>query len=355
MTRHSPGGASVAAQATVRGAGLGNELVPWAKAFIAARVLGLHLPPPAWLFNSYGLGDAFDWTRRSMARSWVRSVSPSRVEVTEEMYRGTGQHDYGDAVRTLARERGWMQRRNLTLIHRGMWGGYLAVRSARLFLRGKLLSAPGAAMAVSRWIDSGPPRINVVFHVRVGDFASEPPRAGQFNRSLPLSWYTSVAEALTQQLPDGSWQGWVVSDSDEERLQPLLAHKHVRFAASGRPRAIGAVDDFVLAMLADLLVCSVSSFSLGAAFLSDAPYLWFRPQLTPVGEYLSLWGHEEAQRAAGSPTRRNEQRLRGADIGGRGVPIGEGEPLSALLVEALLEGTRTERLETDLLYYGLTR
>jgi hypothetical protein len=344
---------SVAAQESTRGAGLGNEVIPWAKAFIAARELNLELSSPAWMFNAYGLGSAFGWTRSSLAASEMIARSPRSVEVTEEMYRKTGESDYGRAIRQLSAEHRWRERRHLTLVHRGMWGGYLAVRSAREFVRGQLLAAPGVAQHLSSVYEDDS-LVNIVLHVRLGDFQTEPPGPGEFNRSVPLSWYTSVIDALEELLPARSWRGLVVSNAGPSDLRPLLENPHVQFASSIRQGPSSAADDLAVAAAADLLVCSVSSFSMAAGFLSTAPYIWYRPQLTPVGDWLSLWGAEEAQQVKGSPTQEN-LRHASRDAIGRAIAFDTGGQLPPRLATDLLRRRRSRAYENDLLYYGVTR
>jgi len=343
-------GRSIAVQSSFRGAGLGNEIIPWAKSFIAARELGLELSVPAWNFNRYALPAAFGWGRRDLLRSEFHAHSPRSVEVTEAMYRATGEVDYGRAVKRLDVAHGWSARRSLTLRHRGMWGGYLAVRSATAFLKGQLLASPGVAAHVSRLLARRGRSINVVMHVRLGDFRSDYPGPGEFNRSLPIGWYVSVLDAITDALPADSWVGHVVSDAHADGLAPLLRDRRVHLASSRRVGSAGALDDLTLAASADLLVCSVSSFSMAAAFLSEAPYIWYRPQLSPVAGRLTLWGSEPQQRAEGSPTRVSLESP--VEHHGRGVALDGGQGLPSHLVDLLLEGVRMRAAEADLIFYG---
>ena len=48
--------------------------------------------------------------------------------------------------------------------------------------------------------------------------------------------------------------------------------------------------DLLLLASADLLVCSLSSYSLTAAWLGAMPYLWLRDQLHDDDGWLSMWG-----------------------------------------------------------------
>ena len=100
----------------------------------------------------------------------------------------------------------------------------------------------------------------------------------------------------------------------------------------------------------DLLVCSVSSFSMLAAFVSDRPYLWFAPQLTEVDDRLTLWGREPAQRSEHSPTGRSLA-LRSQAVRPRGIPVPASGRVELTAVDLRPPEDGWDR-RRDLLYYG---
>jgi hypothetical protein len=151
----------------------------------------------------------------------------------------------------------------------------------------------------------------------------------------------------------GRIQFLLLTDAPEASMTPFLNRfrplttSHLRHATPS---------DLLLMGKADCTVCSVSSFSMWGAFLSDAPYLWFAPNLQSHGEYASLWGHEAAEQNGGV-TDSNLRALIGntSDRGSisRGVPIGTDATLPASVVEALEARLRTRSLARDLIYSGL--
>jgi hypothetical protein len=133
----------VAQRNSRRGEGLGNEMFPWAKGWIASQALRAHLIGPAWGINR---------------RSYYRNFRTSRLDFlwedallrlphfafTAEDYLGTGQTDFGAAISQWANVRGLARRRSFVVSVGGMWGGYEAIRSARPFLLSRLLASRDA-------------------------------------------------------------------------------------------------------------------------------------------------------------------------------------------------------------------
>ena len=98
------------------------------------------------------------------------------------------------------------------------------------------------------------------------------------------------------------------------------------------------VSDLLALAGADLLVCSVSSYSIWAAALSDAAYLWFKPQLHPQADgWWSIWGFEPKQQLSGSVTLEASRRrfAEPPSMASRAFAHAPGETLSPALLTAL--------------------
>jgi hypothetical protein len=225
-----------------------------------------------------------------------------------------------------------------------MWGGYAAIAAARRPLRERLLDVPGAReLAASA---TGGAALTVGLHVRRGDFSGPGPSAGTFNRPVPTEWFGSVVRALQEQLAEAAYV--VCTDAGEGALPELTGLPHVRVVRGDGPGA--PVQELAVLAACDLLVCSVSSFSMLAAFLSDRPYLWFAPQLSVVDDCVTLWGREPGQRRADSPTRQSVA-LRSGTVRPRGIPVpASGRVELAAADLGTPEGGWDRR--RDLLYYG---
>jgi hypothetical protein len=340
---------SVAAGIGLRGAGLGNESIAWGKSFLAAQALGARMMRPRWMLNRYRIAKAMGWNQASLACSRIATLPFKEIEITEEMYRRTGEVDYGAAVKKIIESSGLSQT-SIVVKNSGMWGGYAAIRRARPFLRHQLQSAPGVIDALSN-LEASATAVNVGVHVRVGDFAMSPPGPGQFNRSLPLSWYREAIISLRGSL-GGRVNFWICSDAPDARLGELTEIPGVTVFRGAGPSA--AVQELVLLTLTDLLIPSVSSFSMLGIFISDSPYLWFKPQLSKAGPGLALWAQEREQQRPDSQTSLHAAMSAEGDVS-RGRPWNLGEPIDADL-SLMLERVRQLREErTDLLYYGVVR
>jgi hypothetical protein len=160
-----------------------------------------------------------------------------------------------------------------------------------------------------------------------------------------MDWYKSAMLSLAQSLHTVPLRFIVVSDSSTKDLSSDIAGHEV-LHISGSP-----LDDLAVLATSDVLVSSVSSFSMLAAFLSDAPYLWYRNQLTDVAGYLTIWGHEQAQQSEGSPTLSAVCEPDGYQAS-RGIPYAIGDGLPEWLPERLKDTYAIRRLSRDLIYYG---
>jgi hypothetical protein len=325
-----------------RGAGLGNEALAWGKSYVAAGALGLDLLAPRWLLNRYDLGAQVGIGRPAMLRSELASRLLPATTITERAYRETGCIDFGEAA-LAARDAGRLRGARVLVTH-GMWGGYAAIAGAREHLRDRLLAVPGADALVHSATGGG--SMTVGLHVRRGDFGAVPPAPGTFNRPVPTAWFTSVVRELQAQLPGASYV--VCSDAGDAELPELTRLRDVRPV---RGDGVGAaVQELAVLASCDLLVCSVSSFSMLAAFLSDRVYLWYAPQLTPVDGCATIWGDEPAQRAPGSPTQQ-ALALRDERVRPRGLPVGEDGRVRLGRDDLATPGGGWDR-RRDLLYYG---
>lgn len=341
-----------------RGAGLGNELLPWAKAFLASQALGIDCNHPAWGLNARGYHRDFrtsrlDWLYRDIVKLALPTVS-----FDEHAYYATGKEDYGQAVAQFAEQCGLQDRRHFVFLASGMWGGFHAIRQARIFVLSELLKARTAVHNVHTiHAQASAEKALVAVHIRRGDFEQlhcDSDIRGRFNVALPLSWYLSTCASIKRQCGKDV-QFLLLTDAPPREVQPFidafapLTTFHLRQTACS---------DLLLMAFADSIVCSVSSYSMWGAFLSNAPYLWCAPNLQDHGGYSSLWGHEVAQQRRSGVTARNLDRIRAqtkpfASIRtGRGVPVDFSGEVPAVFCEKLLAAKRDRALETDLIFYG---
>jgi hypothetical protein len=201
-----------------------------------------------------------------------------------------------------------------------------------------------------------PQRLIVAVHLRAGDFGSAeaPPRPGEFNRALPREWYRNVVANVAAEFGERA-QFLLFSDEVASRDAMLVDNASVvQLPARERPM----LSDLLSMAFADLLVCSVSSFSLLAGFLSDHPYAWYAPHLYERGGWRSIWGYESFQQSPGGLTSINvsvaENDVSGEDFG-RGFAIQPDGCIPDRLAEILRQRLATKQLRRDLLYYGVVR
>jgi len=341
-----------------RGHGLGNEMIPWARAFLASQVLGAKLLPPAFGMNRRGYWRHFgtapdDW----IFHRAIEKLFPA-IEFAEADWLEFGGGDVVTALNGFAEAKGLHQRSVYVLITDDLWGGYHHIQMAREFVRSTLFRSRFAARnlhVLAGRLD--PSRILVGMHVRLGDFAAAAPSA-DYRRSasmaLPMQWYRDIAQSLQRAWGDG-WQLLLVSDGEQSQLQPLLDEFPCVITGD---IADGDCSDALALAGADLLVCSASSYSVMAAFLSDAPYLWFAPNLYLHGQGFYAAEADAPESAATGPMRRaveyflSESAQQRAAIG-RGTAIELGAAVPAAVLEAAQHHHRWRRWELDLVRGGI--
>jgi hypothetical protein len=341
-----------------RGYGLGNEMLPWARAFLAAQVLDATLLPPAFGMNRR----AYWWHFGSAPDDWIRNRALEYllpvVEFTESEYLAHGGGDAVTALRSFATAHGLFQRRGYVLVTHGLWGGYHHVEAGREFIRSTLYQsryAPGNLLRLRARLNRR--RLLVGMHVRMGDFrppASPEQYRNASNISLPIEWLCAVARSLDRALP-GHWQLLLITDGSEQQLRPLTDHWPCITTNDLPP---GDCSDVLALANCDLLVCSTSSFSTLAAFLSDSPYLWFEPNLHPHGDgFYSLGDYPALCQQPGNPTQEVLQRLPELPSQQlpRGVGIGIDGEIPAAVIDAARQRHWARRWEFDLVRSGVTR
>jgi hypothetical protein len=338
------------------GHGLANEIVPWARAFLAAQVLDAKLLPPAFGMNRRGYWRHF----RTSPDDWIfnraiEHVMPV-VEFRETDYLAHGGEDVVPALRSFAAAHRLLERPLFAFVTEGMWGGYRHVQAAREFIRSTLYQsryAPRNLLRLDERLDAQ--KIQIGMHVRLGDFVAPTSLhdyRAQPNASLPIAWFQNVAQNLRRAFGD-DWQLLLVSDGDPEQLRELY---------SGFPCVLTAdlpyrdCSDLLALAGSDMLVCSASCFSSLAAFLSEAPYLWFSQNLHSHAEGCYSMHGDSAELSAQSTSNRAALRdflSPAAGHGGRGYAVdADGRvPQSALAAAALRRDLR--RWERDLVRGGV--
>jgi hypothetical protein len=340
-----------------RGAGLGNELVSWGKAYIAGQVLGIPAFPPAWSLNKRGyryyFGSSYvDWPRNEI----LKKILPL-YKLTEADYLSEPSKDLSKAIVNFAEKNRLGEKHNYIFEISGMWGGLECIAKAKSFLYAQLLNARHSTenlYAFEKKISADP--IRVGFHLRRGDFSS--PAVGEdfknkFNIAIPMEWYIGIARTLKKRL-SSNVVFVISSDATADELQPFLQEFDNCLFPEDEHRDIS---DMLILSNCDLIVCSVSSYSMFAVFFSKARYIWFKPNLTKNSGFWSIWGSEDTQQLDGSPTITATNLVATLDpqqqSTGRGVPVGWDGHVPDELIADLTNRNTSLRRETDLLRYGV--
>jgi hypothetical protein len=335
---------SVGKTVTRRGAGLGNEVFPWAKAYLGAKALGLITVEPPWRLNGRRYDKELDSTSAGSAKHLALRALPAEV-VRWDSISGLGD-DYFEAIQALAPT---LDTNKPVLLHdSGMRGGYPAIRRARPYLRNRLLSSPDALRVLEEW-ERPRPGLRVGVHVRDGDFdGAEEIGPGKFNASLPLEWFHAVLDALSRET-DFPIEVVLATDTPTDGVFAAASIGETRPVTFGR----SSVGDLAALVSCDVIVSSISSFSMLSIFLSDAPYIWYEPQLTAAGNWLSIWGHESLTEGGGATEKRRIEATAASVRRPRGFAMGNDPSWPSYLVEYLETRARFRERFSDLIEYGV--
>lgn len=342
--QRTPARLSVARLLGRRGAGLGNEVFALAKARIAADILDARVLEQPWWLNPRRYGADLGYNVWPPVYCRLRRMSLPVIRLGVEDVDSV--FDYESSMRLLGEQlpEQWV------LVHEsGMTGGYLGIRSARGFLMQRLGVPPPPPASEGL--------LRVGIHYRAGDFSEEPVRPGVFNARLSPRWVCSAMASVA-----GSWDGHVefILHTDAVPDDPAVRElaRELPGNATVRMSRGRVLEDLRSLAACDVIVPSVSSFSMLAIFLSDALYVWPREQLVEQSGWLSIWGTDE--RVVGGPmaAHRAAHEARGdRNVSPRGMPLATNEAidLTAWLALRNVERAGGHPQESDLLYYGVVR
>jgi hypothetical protein len=343
--------------------GLGNEIFEFGKAHIARSIV------PGKLLNAYHKNSIHsvpeflrEYSKKSFRFQLILSRIFNRLLVIDrklfiEAATLLSTCDYGTVFSHL-------QKINPTkrdFLHAsGMVGGYLSIASFRTELRSIL-------GLESVW---GKRKLIVSFHIRgpvlfrnrpwsvhqTYDFAPEKVAvgSGDFNSETPLKFYLSVVEGLAQIKSVAPLCVKIVTNMREtdhkiSEITKSLAMQEIEHEiVTGDP-----LDALKTLIDSDLIIPSISSFSLLAIFLSDARYFWPRAALCSNQGFFSIWGYESNQWLAESVSRARieSKKLSRSQINAiRGLPFPSLH--GANLSQWILSKDSNYRKEFDLVFYG---
>jgi len=326
----------------VRGAGLGNEVIPWGKAFLAARALDLKLVDPPWWLNKRPYGRELHSSLWSTAEYLALRAMPT-IAIDSAKAESLGSSDYFDAMLKLKADE-VLGSRPVLLHTSGMAGGYLGIRKARRFLAARILYSRSSEALMTFGPEAA---VRIGVHVRAGDFSAAELEPGIFNIQSPLDWYLETIESLVQRL-GCSVQVLVASQG------PILTLADHRGLAEIRHLSGTSVEDLSVLASCDVIVPSISSFSLLAIFLSDALYVWPAKHLHDVDGWRDIWGHEPRQVCG--PTAMSRRIADSKELRVfRGIPRSGSESWPDWFIDQIRIRAQFRRQEQDLTLYGVAR
>ena len=182
----------------------------------------------------------------------------------------------------------------------------------------------------------------VAVNIRLTDFAvptATTDYRGVWNTRIRLDWYKRVCRGLRASLGDAV-TFYLVTDGSEDELGEFIEEFRPLTEFDREDKDISSL---LIMARADAVVCSISSYSEWAAFLSKAPYIWYRPHLRPVDGYQTIWASLGELPGAIAHN---------GNVYPRGIPAGDDGELPAWLFDHLERRRGMNRVSLDLVKGG---
>jgi len=327
-----------------RGSGLGNELFPWAKAYIASVELGIKLLHPAWGLNPRGYYRYFGTSRLDWIYYFLLSKLLPAYTFSKADFEDIGERDFDKAINIFAERLNLHNKEAFVLNLEGMWGGFYGIRKAKYFIMSELYKTnylTNNLYNISKKIEKN--KLVVAVHVRLGDFRpanKNQDYRGLWNVSIPLDWYSNICRSIQEILGRHNIRFILLTDGPEDKLLEFIEEFTPITSLHCHNTAIS---DLLTMISADILICSISSFSMWAAFLSNSPYFWYKRNLFSDNGCMTIWGNY-----IGLDSKIICEKL----ILPRGVPVDDNGIIPLYAVNLIERNLMLRNSDTDLIMFG---
>jgi hypothetical protein len=277
---------------TVTHQGFGNNLITVAKAYLIAQSCDMKYLPPVWPpnaippLNGYDYyfpatklqrfeTDLFSYLFRAHRKLGVKIPFPT-LFLDRALYEKSGIADAGEACLGYLNSLGLDDpTRSLVVTTAGMWGGYIAIKRARSWLRNLIQSHSETRRRFDELNSMANGRVKVAIDIKFGSYESRTNgfEEGERNIRLPLDWYTRLCQKIRE---NSDCAFFLSTDAKREELQPLLNEiQPINYLGQGATDLIG----LMIMIDSDLVICSNSTYSRLGCFLNDKPYIWIADTL----------------------------------------------------------------------------
>ena len=253
----------------LRGTGLGNLLLPWARFVVATRNYGLTPISPTWVQVKVGtlLRNEADKrfyngmfrTPRGQISGWKKLHLLSTLPRISE-------------VEFLSGEKGGSRKK--LVVFQGSKGWFSPLLKDHEFVKDELLKITLDRHKRALAHNFG---ASISVHVRLGDFSAPPTseviKEGGVNYRIPISWYVRVVNQVRSRL-GSELPVYVFSDGTDQELSELLA-----LGSSQRLAFGSSIADLLALSRSHLLIASGSTFSMWASYLGRMAVIWHSGQL----------------------------------------------------------------------------
>ena len=254
----------------ILGDGLGNLLLPWARAIVGARKYGLIPIWPTWTQFKVGPVLRNEMDKRTYHKLFIPSAN--YISGFKKLYLlATCNHM---SEMELLKNPDDKSERSIVFFS-GMDDYFNPILKDHDLIKGELLNIIREEHKVG--IKDYENSISV--HVRLGDFSFpqeesdlDIAKCGNTNYRLPLTWYISMIKAVRRKMGE-ECKVYVFSDGRDEELSEILSLPRCERLGFG-----SSIADLLALSSSTVLIASGSIFSMWASFLGRMPVIWHTGQ-----------------------------------------------------------------------------
>lgn len=248
------------------GSGLGNKLLPWARAVLCAKHRNWPILWPNWAQMKIGPFLRNEYDKRTYIGLFKNNGE--YISGLKKLYILSKFQSYPEEI--LKED---FKIKNGIVEFYGLKDRFSSILGKHDFIKKELMKIILPKHKIGLNYDFGK---SISVHIRRGDFAIPKTRKllkeGKWNYQIPISWYIEKIEQIRSFLSKNI-PCYIFSDGNYNEIKDVLDLKNTKRMTFG-----SSITDILVLSNSNLLIASGSSFSQWACYLGQMPSIWYTGQ-----------------------------------------------------------------------------